>query len=131
MLNPNAQKLVEALRSEKFKQGRGRLCRVAPEGASYYCCLGVACEIYQREVGGLQVELSDGSLRQAFYDGRGDTPPDVVVGWLGLSDCFGSMGTAELSLVCANDSLGLTFSQIADLIESEPEGLFVKQEVVG
>lgn len=35
---------VEALRGGKWKQGLGQL-RASTERASYYCCLGVLCEI--------------------------------------------------------------------------------------
>jgi hypothetical protein len=51
--------------------------------------------------------------------------------WLGLGDSNGAMyvpheqGFSALTLM--NDG-GLTFTEIADIIESEPEGLIAKSE---
>lgn len=44
MVEPNKERIklwVEALRSGKYKQAKGRL----RQGENSYCCLGVACEI--------------------------------------------------------------------------------------
>lgn len=47
MLNENARKWVEALRSGEFTQCSGKLCGY--DGSRWcYCCLGVACEIASR-----------------------------------------------------------------------------------
>ena len=48
MLNPNAQKWVDALRSGEYTQGQSCL-RKTVEGVSTFCCLGVACDIYAQE----------------------------------------------------------------------------------
>lgn len=42
----DVNKWVKALRSNKYRQGKGSLC-VEDEinGKSYYCCLGVACDL--------------------------------------------------------------------------------------
>ena len=47
MLNENAKKWTEALRSGSFKQATGHLCKVDDAGKRTYCCLGVACVLYQ------------------------------------------------------------------------------------
>ena len=43
-MNPNMQKLINALMSGKYKQNYGSL----REGDAY-CCLGVACEVYRQD----------------------------------------------------------------------------------
>ena len=46
MMNENAKKWVKALRSGEFEQGTGYLRK-----GDKFCCLGVACAVYQDEVG--------------------------------------------------------------------------------
>ena len=47
-INSNAQKWVEALRSGEYKQGVGCLYDSRHDK---YCCLGVACKVYEKETG--------------------------------------------------------------------------------
>ncbi len=130
MLNDNAKKLVAALRSGEYTQTKGRLHRVEvsdefdgfkEKPAVGYCCLGVACELYAAE---------NPTEREVFasgyegFDGRTATLPETVMGWLGLASRVGSMDNGE-SLATLNDYRDKTFAEIADVIESEPEGLFV------
>ena len=103
MLNPNAQKWVAALRSGRYKQGKGKL-----KAGSKYCCLGVACKLYP----GKLPALRDFARL-----------PDEVQEWLGLNSDSGEFG--EQCLAKINDE-GASFAEIADLIESEPEGLFME-----
>ena len=105
---------VKELRSGAWEQGRYAL-----KVGDAYCCLGVACELYQRVVGGLAINVVNGIT---WYDWRRTTLPEVVQEWLGLATVGGdydNQGLAE-----ANDH-GKTFQQIADIIESRPTGLFV------
>lgn len=44
MLNENAKKWVQALRSGEYKQGKDAL-----RDNDKFCCLGVACEVYKKE----------------------------------------------------------------------------------
>ena len=128
-MNDNAKKWVKALRSGIYKQGKGHLCNPLTDE---YCCLGVAADLYVKEVGDITVE-DDGSLRA--YDGRDIYPPPAVVEWLGLDDSAGryvKSGDSEIvvqaggitTLAYNNDEDNLSFEQIADIIESEPKGLF-------
>ena len=140
MLNPNAKKLVEALRSGKFKQGRGTL-HLGDE----YCCLGVACEIsglgewvpdeeslseeetrrwsgaqsYKISVLGVTTQESS-CLPQEVRDYFGFTNnAGGAVEWLRAPSLHGAVPC----LMSLNDC-GATFEEIADIIESEPKGLF-------
>jgi hypothetical protein len=98
---------VAALRSGEYKQGVNNLR--TPDGE--YCCLGVAGKI---------IGLSDDLLGDWTED---EYPYDTIQQAFGLSDCLGAY--AEGQLYSHNDHDGLTFSQIADIIDAEPEGLFI------
>ncbi len=112
-MNDNAKKWVAALRSGEFQQTKGVLR--SPEG---YCCLGVACEVYRRETGAGEWDDSN------QFQGHGDVPPIEVQRWLGLKRANGAMDDDSLCLTERNDD-GDSFAQIAAVIESEPDGLFV------
>ena len=118
-MNANAKSWVAALRSGEFKQAVGALRK-----GDAYCCLGVACELYRRETG-------DGMWKRDQYkDYRFDTRdadlPESVRAWFGLADHLGGVFYGE-SLAERNDA-GESFTAIAYLIESEPEGLFETNE---
>lgn len=128
-LNENAKKWVAALRSGEFKQGRHRLHLIQENS---HCCLGVLCELYQREVGDLLVEPNESGFATR-YDGEACHLVQKVMDWAGVQDTHGKyfvdVGVDEecqvvASLTAQNDA-GKTFDEIADIIESEPKGLFV------
>ena len=113
MLNENAKTWVAALRSGEFEQAKGAL-----KDATGYCCLGVACELYRRETG-----CGEWSNENWFLEKKGHLHFKVRK-WLGLRTEFGDFGQRALTVL--NDD-GATFSEIADIIESDPDGLFIKQ----
>lgn len=117
-MNQNAKLWVEALRSGKYRQVKGRLKTV--DG---YCCLGVACEVAIKA--GVPVSVGTFGLFPAF-DGETARLPRAVRDWLGLRDDYGTHGDDVTSLTHENDH-GKTFLEIADIIESEPEGLFLPE----
>ncbi len=111
----NIQKLVNALRSGKYTQGRKAL-----QDGDKFCCLGVACKVF--------VPRRALSLRSLSTEMSGGMPADqpFAPGWLKcLSDEFQSK-TGEY-LQALNDSgvhsldgapLGtLSFDEIADLLQ--------------
>lgn len=116
-MNENAKKWVERLRKNDLKQSRHELQTV--DG---YCCLGVACVVYEEETGERLArhinDLYNGScLRYEM---------ECVKKWLGLKTDLGHflMDGKKTSLANLNDHKRLNFNQIADIIETEPEGLF-------
>lgn len=122
MLNENAKKWVEALRSGEFEQGRGCLCK-----NKRYCCLAVGIVIAQRN--GVHVREATSMTGKVAFDDDAYYVPEAVRKWLGLASFSGSYGeNRSRGLDSDNDSMGFSFSQIADIIESEPEGLFVEKE---
>lgn len=122
----NRRKWVEALRSGRYPQARHALRM----GAGY-CCLGVACDI-----SGLGRWIHQVLSRSLVYEVAGgcrstSTLPHEVRDWLGLLEndaVFSQPNTTIMdspslcgSLVEMNDT-GASFSQIANIIESEPRG---------
>lgn len=116
---------LEALRSGKFQQGRDYLGYQLPNGQREYCCLGVLCV-----VAGVKGEFKvDGTARRVLEFGQDATDgdeilPDDLAADLGIerNPCIpvqlpnAPYPNAFTTLAKANDD-GLTFGQIADLIE--------------
>jgi hypothetical protein len=82
-----AKKWVAALRSGKYKQGKGVL---HDQDKNTYCCLGVLCDLYVQENNNKdsyceQRMLSDSSIVTAFDRITGTLPRDVRM-WAGIND---------------------------------------------
>lgn len=118
-MNDNARQWVAALRSGEYEQWRGAL-----RNEDRYCCLGVACDVYAKATGEGEWDGHDFIVPDPSVPGL---LPGAVREWLGLA--VGNKGWMQkgLSLTARNDA-GATFAEIADLIESEPDGLFVEGE---
>lgn len=126
-MNPTVKALwVDALRSGEYRQGKGQLHNGT---TGEYCCLGVLCSLYIQHTGKGDWVHPDNSLT-VFKSREGMNecfPPEEVQYWADLycndprimpstdprNDSFGT--PAAVSHV--NDRLGLTFAEIADLIE--------------
>jgi hypothetical protein len=121
----NIKKWVDALRSGKYKQGKGFL-----NMDGEYCCLGVACEL--AIANGVKVEVAKDVHRgddAILYDGLHGYLPGVVAEWLGTGFSSGFQDGEndvvigldaegyEMSATSANDDADMTFDQIADAIE--------------
>ena len=127
MLNPNAQAWVDALRSGEYTQTKKMLCRVTQENAPSFCCLGVACDLYKNSVGGdWNLHQEAWNEQYSFTDDEGvlatSNLTPAVMAWLGLANSEGAYRVG--TLVRLNDHKDFTFAKIADVIESEPKGLF-------
>ena len=97
-MTENQTKWVEALRSGKYKQGKGYLSR-----GGEYCCLGVACDIFNIK-------------HYPMYDEH--YPPRELVMALDLvNDMGGHRDGKSRTLSWLNDN-GKDFEAIADLIET-------------
>ena len=84
-MNQNVPKLIADLRSGKYKQGQDRLRR-----NDELCCLGVACEVYQEEVGDLEIEtqLVYGKFLLYYYNKQQHSMPRKVMYYFGFSNEF-------------------------------------------
>ena len=108
----NRKKWVAALRSGEYKQTTNAL-----RNDKGFCCLGVACDI-------------SGLGGWGFYNAEGEYPysrynaliylPNIVRSWLGLHKNDGEYDATSLT---EDNDAGRTFQDIADIVESEPEGL--------
>ena len=120
------KKWIDALTSNFYQQTRWQLTN---DDRTAFCCLGVACEISGLGVWG---QTYGGSI--LYYtlknkDCHINGLPTEVQEYYGLADRHGKFfrRTKEnkrkgysLGNLCGN---GATFGEIADIIESEPEGL--------
>jgi hypothetical protein len=124
MQTPNKERiqlLVDALRSGRYKQGRGTLHRKWTDensGLPYdeYCCLGVACEV--AAANGLDLHVRhDKEVCRFYYDEETAALPTRVAQWYG----FGSSNPIlayqgrNTTAIGANDAQLLRFPEIADL----------------
>lgn len=135
-LNKNAQKLVDALRSGKYTQTKHALHTVSDDG---YCCLGVACDVYEKETGKTLTRSeqtmtigpdSGRSRKVTTFNGEPFSLPQEVQDFYNFkTDCGSFKKPVEnaYSLDMLNDA-GENFDTIADIIESKPEGLFGKSK---
>lgn len=125
-MNPKIKALwLTALRSGSYAQGHGYLRRAYPSGNDRYCCLGVLCDIAQRhnKITPPEPDYEPTPLNPhpPFLYGDADSYlPNAVAEWANLDvnphidaepNYLDGLELAEL-----NDQ-GLTFDQIADLIE--------------
>lgn len=109
------KKWVTALRSGKYRQGRGKL-KVALEEAEGgfnfgHCCLGVLCDLRLKKT---TDPIKKRSLE--FQIENGSFLPKNVIEWAGLNGTNPVINGVTLSSI--NDS-GETFEYIADVIEKE------------
>lgn len=122
MLNDFAKEWVAALRSGKYKQGKAFLHTVE-DGKDSFCCLGVACSL--SDVPGVK------DANHVKYDHEKAVLPENVRIKLRLSTMGGATfltkqnDNTRMTLISMNDSGEFSFDQIADFIESDPEGLFL------
>lgn len=117
---------TQALRSDRFKQGRTALKSrkaMSPEDWEH-CCLGVLCEIAIEA--GVEVDVAQGKWQTSF-GGEHAYLPDAVREWAGLEDRSPSVreGGSRVELVSLNDGTATnpphSFVEIADLIHEMPE----------
>lgn len=132
MLTDIQERWLQALESGNYRQGTGYLkkwdrCNGSGEKESSYCCLGVACEIFQEETNTKQ-EASDSGIEFLFNDMRSMMPASVME-YLGLRTAFGNL-EEKRNCVNYNDSLaemndkGVQFKEIAAYIRANPEKVF-------
>jgi hypothetical protein len=117
MINENMKKVLVALRSGEYTQAKETL-----QDSSGHCCLGVMCEVYEKETGD---KLPRNNFGNIIGVNLCDLP--LVKVWVGLDNDnnAGNSSRHISSLVYMNDDEGKSFSEIADFIESDPKGLLV------
>ena len=111
----NREIWIAALRDPKRRQTTGNLGHQDHGGQ---CCLGVlaeiaGCRFWLAELGGVEVPC---------WGNISDLAPERAKDFVGLRESDGEY--LNSSLAYENDERGKTLAEIADIIESEPEGLF-------
>jgi hypothetical protein len=105
------------VRCTGYLRGPGRLA----------CVLGVAVDVYMRHYGDLEVGKGF-ELDRYLFDGAMSHLPERVRKAFGFTTSLGAFtdacGDDEDSIADLSDN-GMPFHQIADLIESNPPGLFI------
>jgi hypothetical protein len=122
---------TKALRSGKYIQGKHFLCA---EGK--YCCLGVLCqELAESNLLDINIVTekdTEGKKYLKRYHHEAKTLPEIVTVFTGLkptADYSGiESGLSRLTSLAIQNDKGKTFDEIADIIESEPKGLFNEGE---
>lgn len=105
-------KWLAALRSGKFTQGTGYLAKRHFDSPHYsHCCMGVLCEILE-----LPTTCNGGKVK-GYCDGSTEWLPDEAVRLAELPS--GNPVTSKGQLTKLNDVDGLSFDEIADIIEKE------------
>ena len=121
-LGPNQTQWLQALRSGLYDQGRYALNRT-----NAFCCLGVACEIFD-----VKKTISHGTTTVAY--GRYLDECGAPIETIDLLQLYGSAGESHAyyddgetdnhrSLANLNDN-GRSFLEIADTIEANPASYF-------
>ncbi|NBP02395.1 MAG: hypothetical protein EBU90_20210 [Proteobacteria bacterium] len=127
-----AKKWVKALRSGKYKQGKGYLKQFTSKNEPRHCCLGVLCELYDQQMKKnhkktlYTEEMEDKSSGTSFvrFDLVDGGLPRAVREWANMINPLGEFikNDRVQYLADLNDD-GKKFSTIADIIEKNVESL--------
>lgn len=112
-LGPLQRAWVEALRSGKYQQCKGRL-----NNGAGFCCLGVACDLIDSGAW-VESEMTDGAFE---YQGEANVLPWMVEQMYAMKSNVGNY-SYHASLTELNDD-GADFKTIADVIEAYAGDLF-------
>lgn len=117
-----AKKWSKALRSRKYKKGQGYLCQVDDNGNTTHCCLGVLCELYQEEIGDLDIDRTNAI--HVFSDCYMELPLKVRK-WAEIKSGQGIIDSKNETLADLNDDCNTVrpFNKIANIIDNHWEEL--------
>lgn len=123
-LGPRQLALVETLASGKYKQGKQMLRSVDNK----YCCLGVACDIYDSS---RWSKLFTRTCTMYRFSGETCSLPVEVEDWFGFFSATGVAGpeshACEPSLANLNDA-GVSHPKIAAKLRANP-GKYFKESL--
>lgn len=136
MLSSLKARWIAALTSGEYKQGMAALAIAHDDGSRTYCCLGVLCDLLVED--GILTKEERKGYSEAIYRTvvvssawpmcSTDVIPAGVAEQIGVSRRGEVPGLYDregdlVELVTMNDSLGLSFSQIAQVVD-----LFMPEE---
>jgi hypothetical protein len=137
MKNHIMKKWVRALRSGKYKQGSGTLKQYNSKRQAQHCCLGVLCELYNKDMKKnkkktlpetIHYQDSDFSFGYTRFGNKRDDLPKEVIKWSGMKNSLGEFVSVnnpaydQHNLSDLNDT-GRKFKTIANIIEKNWENL--------
>lgn len=101
------QQWIDALRSGKYKQGKG--CLMDTNKAN--CCLGVLVHVFEEHYG-LKFDQKITSCNSVEFGSLCSiaAPPQIVIDWIGLAP------NHQTLLMNLNDQHGCNFAGIADVL---------------
>jgi len=117
------QKWIDALRSGKYHQGQSKL--YSGDG---FCCLGVLCDIYAKEVGDIawvkkdpSKTVDDDKWDYWYFDDQSEVLPDCVCKWAEMDedDPVLTKGQYYLTSLAELNDKGATFEDLAEVIEEQ------------
>jgi hypothetical protein len=120
-MNDNTQKLLDALRSGEYEQGRNQLRVEHSDGSFAHCCLGVACDISGAGEWHGESRYVIGDIGDFDADMSSTRLPRAVAEWLGWNNRDG-MWDYSVGAIDLNDT-GVQFAEIADAIEANFDAL--------
>jgi hypothetical protein len=107
------KKWLQALRSEDYVQGQGYLCQEI-EGIERFCCLGVLLDVADKRPWTEVDSFNEKTIWGVLDKEEGTSSTDLPIAF---AEKVGLESGEEEILMEANDDRGLTFEEIADLIE--------------
>lgn len=118
---------IQALQSGEYPQGEGAL-----RTQDRYCCLGVLCDIYQKETHDGRWVANDDPAPVVATDyyfqtptgSNSKLPPVEVMDWLGMG-----MDSGMATFLASGNDLGVKFATLASILDSVeyPNGAWVDQ----
>ena len=117
------QKWVDALRSGKYTQAQSKL--YSGDG---FCCLGVLCDIYAKEVGDIAWVKKDPSKTWIdvdkwdywYFDDQSEVLPDCVCKWAELDENDPDVyKNCVLTTLASLNDKGVTFEDLSEVIEEQ------------
>lgn len=118
---------VKALRSKKYKQGRGALCRFDHRGENpQYCCLGVLTDIYQKDQHRKGKKVLNSFIKdELLFFGKSnyEVLPHSVIKWAKMKSNYGAFDVMDCDSLSVMNDYGDSFAKIAKLIEKNFDNL--------
>lgn len=104
---------IDALNSGEYRQTQGTL-KFTVAGVSFYCCLGVLCEVAKDN--GCEVDETDFPGGYSHFDGQCNVLPESVGEWYGFDDANPGL-IKYTNCINANDVVGVPFGEIARVLK--------------
>lgn len=118
---------LAALESEEYKKTKHALCKLGKNSKESYCCLGVACEVYNqisRKKDRLKIFKGDGTKQYGGCYGVLPTPIQKKIKLDESGSFLGSLRMDHSSLIELNDDANWSHKRIAAFVRKNAHRLF-------